>query len=88
MKLGLAPVIAKLESVDGNALDISTLFERSFRRTLFFATVENEMDHCASFSDMNKMSVSNASAKLTRKWQVWLLKSFVLGLQPASHAIR
>jgi len=42
MKLGLAPVIAKLESANGHALDIPTLFERSFRRTLFFATVESE----------------------------------------------
>ena len=42
VKLGLAPVIAKLESPTGDALDIPALFERSFRRDLFFATVESE----------------------------------------------
>jgi very-short-patch-repair endonuclease len=41
-KLGLAPVIAKLESPGGDALDIPALFERSFRRALFFAVVEDE----------------------------------------------
>ena len=42
MKLGLEPVIAKLESPDGDVVDIPALFERSFRRDLFFATIECE----------------------------------------------
>src|ERR1035437_115304 len=42
MKLGLEPVIAKLESPDGDVVDIPALFERSFRRDLFFATIESE----------------------------------------------
>ena len=42
MKLGLEPVIAKLESPNGDVVDIPALFERSFRRDLFFATVESE----------------------------------------------
>ena len=42
MKLGLEPVIAKLESPNGEAVDIPALFERSFRRDLFFATIESE----------------------------------------------
>ena len=42
MKLGLEPVIAKLESPNGDAVDIPALFERSFRRDLFFATIECE----------------------------------------------
>lgn len=41
-KLGLGPVIGKLESPGGGAEDIPALFERSFRRELFFATVEHE----------------------------------------------
>lgn len=41
-KLGLAPVIEKLESAGGHALDVPALFERSFRRAFFFATVEAE----------------------------------------------
>jgi very-short-patch-repair endonuclease len=40
--LGLLPVITQLESADGETLDIPGLFERSFRRDLFFATVESE----------------------------------------------
>ena len=40
--LGLGTVIVRLESSDGEALDIPALFERSFRRALFFATVEQE----------------------------------------------
>jgi superfamily I DNA and/or RNA helicase/very-short-patch-repair endonuclease len=35
-------VIAKLESPNGDAVDIPALFERSFRRDLFFATIECE----------------------------------------------
>lgn len=42
MTLSLASVIATLESAGGEALDIPALFERSFRRALFFATVERE----------------------------------------------
>jgi very-short-patch-repair endonuclease len=42
MKLGFEPVIAKLESPNGDVVDIPALFERSFRRDLFFATVESE----------------------------------------------
>jgi very-short-patch-repair endonuclease len=42
MKLGLEPVIAKLESPNGDTVDIPALFERSFRRDLFFATIECE----------------------------------------------
>jgi len=42
MKLGLAPVIATLEAPNGETLDIPALFERSFRRDLFFATIESE----------------------------------------------
>jgi very-short-patch-repair endonuclease len=41
-KLGLSPIVDLLESVGGDALDVPALFERSFRRGLFFATVENE----------------------------------------------
>lgn len=40
--LGLAPVIAILEASNGEAVDIPALFERSFRRDLFFATIESE----------------------------------------------
>jgi len=42
MKLGLPSVIARLESPGGDAVDIPSLFERSFRRDLFFAVVECE----------------------------------------------
>ena len=42
MTLGLAPVIADLEAPNGEAVDIPALFERSFRRDLFFATIESE----------------------------------------------
>ena len=42
MTLGLGPVITKLESAGGDVLDIPALFERSFRRALFFANVEQE----------------------------------------------
>ncbi len=40
--LGLAPVIVRLESTEGHAIDLATLFERSFRRALLFATIECE----------------------------------------------
>lgn len=40
--LGLAPVIATVEALNGDTVDIPALFERSFRRDLFFATIENE----------------------------------------------
>jgi very-short-patch-repair endonuclease len=42
MKLCLGPVIARLESPNGEAVDIPALFERSFRRDLFFAIIESE----------------------------------------------
>jgi very-short-patch-repair endonuclease len=42
VEIGLAPVVAKLESPEGNLLDIPALFERSFRRALLFATIEKE----------------------------------------------
>jgi very-short-patch-repair endonuclease len=42
MSLGLAPIIQKLESNDGDALDLPGLFERSFRRALLFACMEKE----------------------------------------------
>jgi len=41
-KLGLMPLIEKLESARGGTLDIPALFERSFRRAFFFATLEAE----------------------------------------------
>jgi very-short-patch-repair endonuclease len=42
MQLTLAPIIEKLESPGGETLNIPELFERSFRRALFFASVERE----------------------------------------------
>ena len=42
VKLGLDPVVARLESLAGDGLDIPALFERSFRHDLFFATIERE----------------------------------------------
>lgn len=42
LRLGLAPIISKLESPDGHALDLPTLFERSFRRALFFSIIDLE----------------------------------------------
>ena len=41
LALGLAPVIEKLESPEGHALDLPALFERSFRRAMLFASIEN-----------------------------------------------
>jgi len=38
--LGLAPVVEKLESPDGHAIDLPALFERSFRRSMLFASIE------------------------------------------------
>lgn len=40
--LGLAPVVEKLESAEGSAVDVPGLFERSFRRGLLFAIIEKE----------------------------------------------
>lgn len=40
--VGLGPVVATLEAPNGDAVDAPTLFERSFRRDLFFATIESE----------------------------------------------
>ena len=42
MSLGLEPIIQKLETLDGHALDLPGLFERSFRRALLFACIEKE----------------------------------------------
>ena len=42
LRLGLAPIISKLESADGHAFDLPTLFERSFRRALFFSIIDLE----------------------------------------------
>lgn len=39
---GLAPLVEHLESADGNSLDAGGLFERSFRRALLFAIIEQE----------------------------------------------
>ena len=40
--LGLAPLIASLETENGPASDLPALFERSFRRAMFFAVIERE----------------------------------------------
>jgi very-short-patch-repair endonuclease len=40
--LGLGPVVARLESFEGDSLDLKALFERSFRRALLFAIIESE----------------------------------------------
>jgi very-short-patch-repair endonuclease len=42
MDTGLEPVIAKLESPEGGALDVPALVERSFRKALLFALIERE----------------------------------------------
>ncbi|MSR64484.1 MAG: DUF4011 domain-containing protein [Verrucomicrobiae bacterium] len=42
LHLGLAPIISKLELPDGHVLDLPTLFERSFRRALFFSIIDLE----------------------------------------------
>ncbi|MBK9989829.1 MAG: hypothetical protein IPP19_03585 [Verrucomicrobia bacterium] len=42
METGLEPLIDKLESPEGTTLDVSALFERSFRRALLFALIERE----------------------------------------------
>lgn len=42
MQLGLAPVIDRLESMDGQGVDLPALFERSFRRALLFGIIEKE----------------------------------------------
>jgi very-short-patch-repair endonuclease len=41
LALGLSPVIEKLESPEGHALDLPALFERSFRRAVLFASIES-----------------------------------------------
>ncbi len=41
--LGLSPVIEKLESPEGHALDLPALFERSFRRAVLFASIESSV---------------------------------------------
>lgn len=40
LAVGLAPVIDKLESPEGHALVLPDLFERSFRRAMLFASIE------------------------------------------------
>lgn len=42
MTLGLAPIVEKLESLDGADLEMQGLFERSFRKALFFTLIEKE----------------------------------------------
>lgn len=42
IRLGLTPVVAKLESAEGTVVEVSGLFERSFRRGLLFAIIEKE----------------------------------------------
>ncbi|MDB6066700.1 MAG: hypothetical protein JWR26_2908 [Pedosphaera sp.] len=42
LHLGLAPIITKLESLDGHALNLPKLFERSFRRALLFSIIDLE----------------------------------------------
>ena len=40
MTYGLSPIIEKLESSEGQGLELPGLFERSFRRSLLFASIE------------------------------------------------
>ena len=40
--MGLTPLIEVLEGPEGDRCDLPTLFEHSFRRSLLFATIENE----------------------------------------------
>lgn len=40
--LGLLPIVEKLESAEGSTVGVPGLFERSFRRELLFAIIENE----------------------------------------------
>ncbi|MEI6076203.1 MAG: DUF4011 domain-containing protein [Verrucomicrobiota bacterium] len=42
MRLGLGAVVEKIESPGGETLDVPALFERSFRKELFFAAIERE----------------------------------------------
>jgi very-short-patch-repair endonuclease len=42
MEIGLGPIVEKLESADGATIDVSQLFERSFRKALLFALIERE----------------------------------------------
>jgi very-short-patch-repair endonuclease len=72
IKIGIAPVIARLEAVDGDGLDIPALFERSFRRALFFATIEREPSLCDFFGEEHNeridrfREVDENIARLTR----------------------
>ncbi|MFH1496208.1 MAG: DUF4011 domain-containing protein [Verrucomicrobiota bacterium] len=43
LKIGLHPVIEKLESPEGHTLDLPALFERSFRRAMLFASIETSV---------------------------------------------
>ncbi|HEY6228929.1 MAG TPA: DUF4011 domain-containing protein, partial [Verrucomicrobiae bacterium] len=40
--IGLGPIVSRLESSGGDSLDVTALFERSFRRALLFAIIESE----------------------------------------------
>lgn len=42
VELGLLPIVEARESEDGITIDLPTLFERSFRKALFFALIEQE----------------------------------------------
>ncbi len=42
VQIGMEPVIAALESAEGAALEVPTLFERSFRKALLYAIIEKE----------------------------------------------
>ena len=42
VRLGLSPIIEKLESPEGTKLDVSQFFERCYRRALLFAVIEGE----------------------------------------------
>jgi very-short-patch-repair endonuclease len=42
INLGLAPLVQKLESPDDTDFELGSLFERSFRKSLFFAILETE----------------------------------------------
>jgi very-short-patch-repair endonuclease len=42
IRLGLTPVVEKLETAEGTPVEVTGLFERSFRRGLLFAIIEKE----------------------------------------------
>lgn len=42
IRLGLTPLVEKLESAEGTDVEVLGLFERSFRRGLLFAIIEKE----------------------------------------------